>query len=382
MRLILTFLAVLPVLWLLHGVARASHDGPRLSLIERLRYGWACDAGELIFDLVDPQELLGFIRTLEFPDLDFLGRWLPDDNIEDLEYRFNTGNLVDQDVATYRAFDTPATIAKRQGISRVVGELPPLSRKIRLGEEERLRLRALLGGGNDALIDAIYNDAVNMVRAVRARVALARGQAIWQGMVSIAENGAFGEVEFGVPNDHFVAPATVWSNPASTPVSDMRTWVEKYVDDNGAPPEVALTSTQVISGLLRNDEIRTLAGSQAGTPGIVTPEVVQAVFQAFGLPPFVPYDAKVRVDGVATRITPNDRVVLLPAGSELGRTAYGITAEALELAEQGQIVANQAPGIVAVVEKTFDPVARWTKAAAIALPLVENPSMILSADVI
>jgi hypothetical protein len=42
---------------------------------------------------------------------------------------------------------------------------------------------------------------------------------------------------------------------------------------------------------------------------------------------------------------------------------------------------DQAPGLVSVVEKTFDPVATWTKSAAVALPVLVNPNLSFSADV-
>jgi hypothetical protein len=163
----------------------------------------------------------------------------------------------------------------------------------------------------------------------------------------------------------------------------MRLWLETYVATNGVAPGSILTSTRVISNLLRNAEIRTLAGSLSGTPALVTPETVSAVFSAFGLPPMQTYDTQVRVAGVATKVIADDRLIFLPpAGEPLGNTFYGITAEALELREAGQIVSTQMPGVTAVVDKTFDPVATWTKASAIALPVLANPSLILTADVL
>ena len=337
----------------------------------------------LIYDMVDPQELLGFVRTLSFPQFTLDGI-LPNRPIDDLEYRFLRADLVDQDVAPYRAWDTEAPIGKRQGLARVSGELPPLSKKIRLGEEERLRLRALESGNQAPLIAQIYDDAANMTRAVQARVEMARGQALYDGRVTINENNMVAEVDYGIPSGNRVTPAVLWSVVATaTPVADVRGWVEAYVALNGVAPGYALTSTRVVSNLLRNAEIRTLASSAAGTPAMVTPETVSAVFTAFGLPAIRTYDTQVRVDGVATRVIPDDRFILLPpTGEPLGQTFYGVTAEALELRSEGQIVGTQAPGIVAVLEKTFDPVATWTKAAAIALPVIANPALIVTADVL
>src|SRR5690242_2270570 len=99
----------------------------------------------LIYDLIEPQVMQGFVRSLTFPDLT-LDQWLPNLEIADIEFRFqkaqlgDTGALLyDEDAATYRAFDTEAPIASRRGTAgqlgfapTVRGQLPALSRKIRL----------------------------------------------------------------------------------------------------------------------------------------------------------------------------------------------------------------------------------------------------------
>jgi hypothetical protein len=53
--------------------------------------------------------------------------------------------------------------------------------------------------------------------------------------------------------------------------------------------------------------------------------------------------------------------VLWGTTAEAGQAAYGL--------------AGNEPGIVAGTLETFDPVALWTKAAAIALPVVVNPNL-------
>jgi hypothetical protein len=335
-----------------------------------------------IYDLVDPQELLGFVRNLDFPEFE-LAEFFPPLEVADLEYRFRRGNLVDQDTAPYRAFDAEAAIGSRQGLERVRGELPPISKKIRLGEEERLRLNALARNDDGDLVEQIYDDAAAMTRAIQARLEEARGQALWEGIVEINENGVQGEVDFG--RDASMEPAQpnpLWSNAAATIIRDLRGWRQDYIDLNGVPPGLALTSSTVIGDMLLNNEIRQLAATVTGTPALVTEDMLGNVLRAYGLPPVRAYDTVVRKSGIATRTIPEDRLIFLPpAGERLGNTFYGITAEALELAEEGQIELRQAPGLVAVVDKTFDPVARWTKAAGIALPVMGNPDLTLSVDV-
>jgi hypothetical protein len=339
-------------------------------------------------DYVTPAELTGYARAA-LGDLQInqftLARWLPNREIDDLEFRFARGGDGLVEAAQFRAFDAESSIGARPGVTRVTGELPPISRKIRLGEYDRLRQRRL----NEAVGDAILTDAERMTRAVAARLELARGEALYTGKVIINENGYVGvTADFGRAAGHTVNAATAWSTVATaTPLADMLSWRDTYIATNGTPPGAALTSTRVLGYLLRNAEIRNLAATVAGTPTIVSQATVNTVLDSYGLPPLHTYDAQVTVGGVATRPIPDDKFLYLPApvdpnsaeGSELGGTLYGTTAEALELADE--IVGEDQPGIVAIAYKTEQPVSIWTNASAIALPVLANPNLSFAADV-
>lgn len=345
----------------------------------------------LIYDLADPQELQGFVRGIQ-QELEtntfVLSQVLPNDNIDDIEYRYTQGQLQDQDAAVVRAWDTESPIGNRQGIARKMGELPPISKKMRLGEEERLRLRQLERNGDATEIVArIYDDAANLARSVTARVEMFRGEALETGQIAIDENGVQATIDFG--RDATMEPAALaggakWDQPTTMdPVGDLTTWLTAYSDLNGTTPGAMLMSRKIVNNLLRSDQLRTYLGSLAGTPALITNEQLRTVLSAFDLPPIFIYEVSTRIDGVRTRVISDDKVIFLPpAGEPLGRTFFGTTAEAIELAGAAQIATNQAPGMVSVVEKTFDPVATWTKVAAIALPVLVNPNLTLVADVL
>lgn len=340
----------------------------------------------LLYDLADPVELQGFVREVlreETENRFRLNEFLPNVDIDDIEYRITTGDLTDQDATVYRAFDTEAPIAKRQGISRIMGEIPPLSRKIPIGEEERLRIRQLETGDATPLVNAIYNDARNLARSIAARLEMARGELLSTGKVEINENGLQATVDFGrtlVPT----APSTSWDDPAATILSDMLTMVEEYADANGGLTPAAFVVGKVLrSHMLRNDELRTYAASLAGTPELITLGQLGNVLDNFDLPPIVVYDTSVRVNGTSTRVLASDKVLMVPPADEpMGRTLFGTTAEAIQLVGARQISADAAPGITAVVQQTFDPVKTWTKVAAIALPVLGNANLAAAVDVL
>jgi hypothetical protein len=335
-------------------------------------------------DFIQPAELTGYAREA-LADLETnqftLSAFLPSQQVDDLVYRFNRGGRGLADAATYRAFDAESAIGNRPGTTRVTGELPPVSRKLRLGEYDRLRQRAATA----QIENALYSDTDLLVESVAARIELARGSALATGKVSINEDGVIADVDFGRKAQHTgVAPATLWSVAATaTPIADLIAWRATYRASNGGRnPGAILTSETVLGNILRAAEVRAFAAANGQTPSIVSPLVLNTILQAYNLPPFVINDAQINVNGSAVRVIPANNVILLPApggGSQLGGTFWGTTAESLE-AEFG--LTGDEPGIVAGTYSTKDPVGLWTKAAGIALPVLANPDLTFQAVVL
>jgi hypothetical protein len=340
----------------------------------------------IVYDLVEPQLLINYVRAFDNEVLrnQFgLEAFLPNRLIDDLEYRIRAGTITDVDTAEYRAWDTPAPMTGRPGVSRIRGELVPVSRQIPLGEEEQLRLRSLLRGNNDPIVAAVYDDVERMIRSVQARIELARGQLLTTGKVTIAENGLAIEADFGLPAGHNVSAGTVWTDTVNaTPLTNLLTWQDTYLTDTGVRPGVILMSQTRLGNLFLNAEMRAAAAAQGTTPSRINRELVDAIFAANGLPPVVLYDTMVRVNGVQTRVIPADKVLLLPPpGEPMGNTFYGITAEAIKLQGKGLIEETAMPGIVAVVTETDHPVQTFTVGTAVALPVLPNPELLFVADV-
>lgn len=343
----------------------------------------------LIYDLVNPTELTGYIRGLAFEENRFrfgLSEYLPDVPWQSTEFRITRGNLLDVDSAMARAFDAESPIAKRKTGTRIYGSIPPVSEKIPLGEEDTLRLNALRGGNADqnALVAKTYDDAGARTRAVLARIERWRGEALYSGKLVINENGVSGTVDYGRKSAHSVTAGVLWSDTANAdPITDLIAWYTTYIDTNGVPPETILISIQTRGYLLTNTKIRQQAATAVGgTPTIVDMTTVNALLNRFELPSLTVFDERVRVAGVQTRVIPQNHVVFLPAKTEpLGGTLLGITAEALKLAGKGYLTYETAPGLTAVISEEDDPVTTWTKVAALPLPFLANPDLTFDAIV-
>lgn len=334
-------------------------------------------------DYIEPSELTGYAREA-LADLEVnqftLSQWLPNQNVDDIDYRFTRGGEGLAQAATFRNYDTPSRFGARPGATRVTGSLPPISRQIKLGEYDRLKARQ---AGDDAIVNAIFDDATRMVRAVAARMELARGEALTSGKVVLSEGGVVATVDYGRNAGHTVAAATAWSDTAtSTPLTNMIAWADTYEATTGQRPETALTSRRVLRLITRNKEIiDAIKGANAGATRVTLAELNE-LLESEGLPTIETNDAKVLVGNTTTRIVGEDKFLYLPAkgeGNQLGGTLWGTTSESLE-PEYG-LEGEDRAGIVAGVYKQPNPVAHFTNAAGIGLPVLANPDLTFSADV-
>lgn len=337
-------------------------------------------------DYVDPVVLTGFVRNVPTEANFTLNQFLPDVYLGDIEAAWD--ELVQTNrAAKFRAWDAETPIGKRDYFERRRVEMPPISQKTVIGEYERLNLERLRAGGDNRnrMVTAIYNEAATNVRAVRARMELARGSVLSTGRFTLSENGLQGiEADFGIPGSQLVTAGVLWSDHAnSDPIMDLRAWVDQYIDNGGTPGQI-VTSRQVVGDLTQNLKIRQLASSMAGTPSMITRAILNNVMDANDLPPITTYNTQIDVDGVATRPMPANKLSIVPANPrDLGITAWGITAEALELAGQQNpgIAFQDLPGLVGVVMKDGDPVRVWTKVSGTGMPLITNGRRLLVATV-
>lgn len=341
----------------------------------------------IVDDFIEPAALTGFVREVPMPAALTLNRFLPDRNIGDIEAALDSVTRTNRS-AKFRAYDAETPIGRRDQFESKRVKLPPLGQKLPIGEYERLTLERIRTGGDNraGIINAIYDDAENNTRAVLNRMELARGDVLADGKFTLTgENGLTIEADFGLDGSHVVSAGTTWDDAAASPLSDLRAWVSTYVADTGERPGYMLVSDAVMSALLLSQEIRELAASIAGVPSLMTDQQLTQVMSAFRLPQLVPYDTLLDVDGVSTRVIAQERIILLPADpASLGFTAWGITAEALELAagQNPSLEFNQLPGLTGVVLKEGDPLRIWTKVGAVGMPVITDPRRLMVADVL
>ncbi|MEU1074292.1 MULTISPECIES: major capsid protein [unclassified Streptomyces] len=338
---------------------------------------------QLIDEYATPAELTGYARAAlaDRPENAFsLDRWLPNNTVNDLSYRFTRGGGGLTEAATFRAYDASAAVGTRPGGARVSGELPPISRKIPLGEYERIRRRNV-DTQNAEIKDAMLEDGVRQARAIEARMELARGEALFTAGVNLNEDGVQAAVDFGRSASHSVTASTPWSTFATAKAyDDFQTWLDVYVATNGRLPAYTLMSRTIWNALRRNAQLLSMAASNGTTPSVLTKEGLSNVLADFDIPQPVIYDAQVSVNGTPTRITPVDKILFLPEeGDAVGQTLWGVPVEA---DDPRYGLAGSEAGIAVGAYKSEDPQTVWTRATAIALPVAANPDLTFLADVL
>lgn len=344
-----------------------------------------------IWDIISPSDLTAFSRRfqLESPLQQslVLNRFLPDVNVRSLRVRIRTLTRT-LEAAKFRTWDAENYIGRRPftlGITEL--ELPPLGQKIDITERELLELALGNAGQNADLIAQIYDDSEINVRATLARMELARGDLLTDGIVSIDENGMAGvEADFGLTVAHLPTAAILWSVVAdATPLTDELSWQEQMTDDGSPVHSGVVTSRKVFNFMRKNDEYKAAFASNvnASTPDL-RPDQLQEVRTNFGLPPITIYDSKIEVDGTATRPIPDHKFIML--APDTGETQWGITAQALEAAAGNSDPAftrTDAPGIfTAAFKESGERVKRFTSTHAVGLPVLFDKNRIVSAAVI
>lgn len=342
----------------------------------------------IVYDApVTPDDITAFVREAPTPADFALSAGFPVRTEDDNTVDFGAEVVRRNRTAKFRSYDGRIHVSERDASTGKRVKLPPLSSSLTRGEYERLQLEFARTGGTNtsALVNAIYNDAEQLIREIRARMELAWGDVLTDGILSIDENGLVSTADYGVPAEHKVTAATAWTDIAAPAFTNLQSWNNTYIATKGSRPGAMRTSNRTIQLLLRNTEIiNAVHGSAAGRT-MVTLVDLNALLVSFGMAPLVPtYDTKVDVDGADTLVIPDDRVLLTPANlGDLGYTCFGITATALELVNstESSMSFADAPGVVGVVDKDGPPYREQTLVDAVGMPILTDAKALFIAEV-
>ena len=337
-----------------------------------------------IIELFNTAEVNNYVTARVYPPM--LGAALfPETRMDGLTFEDILGGNSVAVAASIHGFDTESEIASREGIENIWRSLALIKRKIPMREELIIAIANPRTNAELAnTLKLIWNDVDAMVNAVRTRVEAMRLEALMTGQITHTLNGAVVTIPYGVPVGHKATAATLWSDPASTPLADLQAWVNTMALE-GVTVTRALTSQSVAAALMKNLSIRTaLFGVNSGKM-LSLPEL-NGFLSSMALPTIVVDNRTYREQQMnGTYVTKNfvatNRIALLPDGA-LGETKFGPTAEEIRLMSKGDIDATMVGNIFAMVYDTNDPVTTWTKAAATAMPSFPRANEVFLAQVL
>lgn len=320
-------------------------------------------------ELLTPTELIDYtkVRTQEA----YMGDYLfPETKVEALEIDIIKGASNLPVSAKIHAFDTEAEIASREGVEAFSQDLALIKRKVKIPEKTIIALESPRNDIEEAnMIKNIFRDVDNLVASVKTRAESMRMEALSSGKIVVNENGVKATVDYGLPTDH--KSGKTWLSGTPKILEDMDAMVDKIVGDTGFTPTRALTSKKILSAILRDERIRA-AIYGVNSAKMLTVAELNAFLVQQKLPQIAIYDKKYRMQDakgkyIAKRFLPEDAFIMMPDG-KMGDTFYGVTAEELELRKNPDVELTEVGNIIVCQYNTTDPVAKWIKAVATALP--------------
>jgi hypothetical protein len=331
-------------------------------------------------NLIDNRELLDFSQHFSVARNYMVTSLFPDQKTQYIEQEYSrlceNGNL--PMTAAVHALDTEAQIASRIPFEKVNVEELLIKEKINLSEEIR-RLTRGMNMNNDALRTYIFDDVARRAEAVVTRAIRAKYDALAKGKFVIAENNLAFEVDYGIPEENYVT--SDWDDADADILGDIRTWRALAIA-KGYRPNMAVTTEAVLTKIMTNAAIQTAIFGTSGTGILPSLDQINALFRSqfgFGVTTDdTMYGEIATVDGKTVvnqqRFFPENTFVLATAAADgsLGIGLWGVTPEEDE--QGGAFDTKRQQQFVTVVTwDTPDPVATWTKASGLFVPVLPNP---------
>ena len=268
--------------------------------------------------------------------------------------------------AVVHSFDSEAKIGDRPNFEIV--SLEKMFIKEKINQTERI-IQFLGDRASDNEVKAfVYDDMGNMLSRVQTRAEVARMELLSTGKVTIKENNITKEVDYKLSVNNKV-PFT-WSDPSADIIGDLRTLVAT-ARSKGKILQRAITSAKVLGYIMNNTAIIKMWEK---TMDVMTDvSVLRWLSSQFGIE-FVLNDEVYKESATSNtthRFFKEDVISFVSTRLALGESVYGVTPEERELKNSGATVAEKM--LVSLTQwKTPDPVAVWTKASALFVPVIKD----------
>ncbi|NFN93622.1 major capsid protein E [Clostridium botulinum] len=321
-------------------------------------------------EVFNTNELINYFS--ERQETPMLGEALfPERKIQDIEFDMILGRGGIPVSASVHAFDTKTQIASRQAIQKGAQELALIKRQIPMREKDIIKVQ---NPRNDAelafVLSQLYNDAEDMKKSVKVRTEAMRMELLSSGQIKIEENEVKVTLDYGLPSANKKS-ATWKASETDKPLDDIKALARAVKKSSGVMPTRALTSDTIVDTICNCTSVRK-AIFGVNSDMIPTIDDLNNLLSRLKLPKFITYDELYKIEtatGFDTkRYYPENKITFLSSNTP-GETIFGLTAEEIEMLGNGQMNEAAMVGNIFIgTYTTVDPVAKYTKAVATALP--------------
>ena len=322
-----------------------------------------------ILNLIKDSDRIAYAQSYAYQKT-FMGQKLfPAKKVENLKVRvmqlLEGGNL--PVMAKVHAFDAEARIGDRPSFEEFSVEQMFIKEKINQSE----RIIKYLGhnASDNEIKNFVYDDYNNMLSRVLTRAEVATMELLSTGKITVDENNVKLTVDYRLPANNKVNFSD-WSNPDHDIIGDIKTLIAT-AKAKGIKFVRAITSAKVMGYITDNNAIMGYWDNKAD---IMTDEAVMRwLGSQFGIE-FVLNDEvyKESANSTAThRFFKEDVITFVNTRSALGEGLYGVTPEELEL-NDGKYEFKEEMLVALTQWKSADPVAVWTKASALYVPVIKD----------
>ena len=275
--------------------------------------------------------------------------------------------------ASVHAFDAEAAIGVRPSFEKVTVEKLLIKEKINQSE----RLAHLLNRGvrESRLVDYVYDDMNRLANSVKTRTEIAKMEVMATGKMTIKENNLDFVIDYGVNKR---VELNGWDDPKHDILGDIQSMLNT-AKAKGYTLNAAITSDKIVGYMLKNEVITKAINGVNGAGIMVTRNQLATLLnELFGISITTDEDmyAVPTADNkgrTPKRFFSEDAFTLYVAGVN-GRVGTGLWGVTPEEERQGAFTDVNFKQFITITQwATPDPVAEWTKASGVFIPVLPNP---------
>ena len=306
-----------------------------------------------------------YVGDILFPDV-------KTENLE-AEYERLSEGMELPTAAKVHAFDTEAAIGVRPSFEKVTVEKLLIKEKI--NQSERLDQLLKRGVRESRLVDYVYDDMNRLANNVKTRTEIAKMEVMATGKMTIKENGLDMTIPYGVNKTKDLSG---WDDPSHDILGDIEEMVQIAVDA-GYAVNAILTSTKMIAHMRKNTGIANAINGVNGARIVTKAQIDTMLNELYGIATVRVNDASYGIPTAdnkgrtAVRFFPENVFTLYVEGigGKVGSGLWGVTPEE---SRQGAFTDVNYKQFITISQwETPDPVAEWTKASGVFIPVLPNP---------